>query len=91
MDAGFHGGNGLRAAHTGHIWSTFVIPRLLYGLEVQLFKKKDIANLERFQRHCLKKFQGLSDNTSNSVSLALLGILPIEALLHKNLLNILSI
>ena len=56
--------------------------------KVQLLKKKDIANLERFQRHCLKLFQGLPDNTSNSVSLALLGILPIEALLHKNLLNI---
>ena len=87
MGAGFHGDSRLRAAQNGHIWSTFVIPRLLYGLEVQLLKKKDIANLERFQRHCLKQFQGLPDNTSNSVSLALLGILRIEALLHKNLLD----
>lgn len=39
MGAGFHGGNGLRAAQNGHIWSTFVIPRLIYRLEVQLFKK----------------------------------------------------
>ena len=87
MGAGFHWGNGLRAAQNGHIWSTFVIPRLLYGLKVQLLKKQDIANLERFQRHCLKQFQVLPDNTSNSVSYALFGILPIEAMLHKNLLN----
>ena len=65
----------------------FVIPRLLYGLDVQLLKKKDIENLEKFQRQCLKQIQGLSDNTSNSACLALLGILPIETILHKNLLS----
>ena len=36
---------------------------------------------------CLKQIQGLPDNTSNSACLALLGILPIEVVLHKNLLN----
>ena len=65
----------------------FVIPRLLYGLDVQLLKKKDIENLEKFQRQCLKQIQGLPDNTSNSACLALLGILPIETILHKNLLS----
>ena len=64
-----------------------VIPRLLYGLDVQLLKKKDIENLEKFQRQCLKQIQGLPDNTSNSACLALLGILPIETILHKNLLS----
>ena len=56
VGAGFHRGNGLRAAQDGHIWYTLDIPRLLYGLEVQLLKKTDIANLERFQSHCLKQF-----------------------------------
>ena len=87
MGAGFHGGNGLRAAQNGHVWSIFIIPRLLYGLDVQLLKKKDFDNLEKFQRQCLKQIQGLPDNTSNSACLALLGILPIEVVLHKNLLN----
>ena len=41
----------------------FVIPRLLYGLDVQLLKKKDIENLERFQR----QVQGLPDNRILSV------------------------
>ena len=87
MGAGLHGGGGLKATLNGHIWSTFVIPRFLYGLEVQLLKNKDIENLEKFQRKCLKQIQGLPDNTSNTACLALLGILPVEVLLHKNLLN----
>ena len=61
----------------------FVIPRLLYGLDVQLLKKKDIENLERFQRQCLRQVHGLSDNTSNSDCSALLGIPAIETILHK--------
>ena len=40
MGAGFHGGGGLKAAKNGHIWSTSVIPRLLYGVECQLLTKK---------------------------------------------------
>ena len=87
MGAGLHGGSGLKATQNGHIWSIFIIPRLLYGIEVQLLNRKDIQNLEKFQRKCLKQIQGLPDNTSNSACLALLGILPLESILHKNLLN----
>ena len=77
-------GSWLKATQNGHIWSTFVIPRLLYGLEIQLLKRK---NLEKFQRKCLKQIQGLPDNTSNHTCLACLVILPLEPILHKNLLN----
>ena len=42
----------------------------LYGLGVQLLKNKDIENLEKFQRKCLKQIQGLPDNTSNTACLA---------------------
>ena len=88
MRAGFHGGGGLKAAKNGHIWSTFVIPRLLYGVECQLLKKKDIESLEKFQRKCLKQLQGLPDNTSSSACLGLLGILPVESVIHNTLLNL---
>ena len=88
MGAGLHGGGGLKATLGGHIWSTFVIPRLLYGLEALLLKQKDIDSLEKFQRKCLKQIQGIPDNTSNSACLALLGILPIKDILNKNLLNL---
>ena len=36
MGVGFHGGSGLKKAQNDHVWSMFVIPRLLYGLDVQL-------------------------------------------------------
>ena len=49
--------------------------------------KKDIECLERFQRQCLKQIQGLPDKTANTICLALLGILPLEAVLHKNALT----
>ena len=86
--AGLHWGGGLKATLGGHIWSTFVIPRLLYGLEALLLKQKDIDSLEKIQRKCLKQIQGIPDKTSNSACLTLLGILPIKDILNKNLLNL---
>ena len=87
MGAGFHGGGGLKPSQNGYIWSTFVVPRLLYGLESILLSKKDVECLEKFQRKCLKQIQGLPDKTANSISLALLGVLPLDVVVHKNALT----
>ena len=86
---GFSWERGLKPSQNGYIWSTFVVPRLLYGLEALLIKKKDIECLERFQKRCLKQIQGLPDKTLNTICLALLGVLPLEAVLHKMLLPLL--
>ena len=88
MRAGFNSVNGLKTCLNGHIWSTFVVPRLVYGLEVLTLQRKDIENLEMFQRKSLRQIQGLPDKTSNSITLALLGILPLETVIHKNALNL---
>ena len=88
MGAGFHSVNGLKTCLNGHIWTTFVVPRLVYGLEILSLKKNDIEHLEKFQRKSLRQIQGLPDKTSNSISLALLGILPLESVIHKNSLNL---
>ena len=40
MGAMFYGDGGLKALQNGHVWSTFVVPRLVYGLEVILLRKK---------------------------------------------------
>ena len=84
MGAGFHGGGGLKLSQTGYIWSTFVVPRLLYGLGSILLSKIDEKCPEKFQRNCLKQIQGLPDKTANSICVPLLGILPLDAmpLLH---------
>ena len=84
LGAGFHSGNGLKVSLNGFLWSTFVLPRMIYGLEALLLRKKDFESLEKFQRKSLKQIQGLPDKTPNSVLLALLGISPVEVAIHKN-------
>ena len=88
MGAGFHSGNGLKVSLNGFLWSIFVLPRMIYGLEALLLRKKDFESLEKFQRKSPKQIQGLPDKTPNSVVLALLGIPPVEVAIHKNSLNL---
>ena len=88
MGAGFHSGNGLKVCLNGFLWSTFIVPRFTYGLEVLTLTKKDIEMLEKFQRKSLKQIQSLPDKTPNVVTLGLLGILPVEAVIDKNALNL---
>ena len=72
----------------GSLWSTFIVQRITYGLEVLTLTKKDIEMLEKFQRKSLKQIQSLPDKTPNVVTLGLLGILPVEAVIDKNALNL---
>ena len=74
MGAGFHSVNGLKTSCNGHLWSTFVVPRVIYGLETLSLMKKDIENLEKLKRKSLRQIQGLPDKTPNWITLALLGV-----------------
>ena len=65
----------------------YVVPRLIYGLEVHNLRKKDILQLEAFQRRCLKQLQSMPSRT-DTVSLALLGMLPINVCIEKNILSL---
>ena len=65
-----------------------MVPRLLYGLEVLELTGKDINVFEQYQRKSLKQIQSLPDKTNNSAALALLGILPLECVIRKNMLNL---
>ena len=88
MGAGLHSGNGLTKPLCAYLWSTYVIPRVVYGLEVQKLSRTDMESLEKFQRKCLRQIQGLPDKTPNCVTLSLLGIPPVELIIHKNILNL---
>ena len=61
MGAGFHSVNGLKTCLNGFIWNTFVVPRLIYGLEFMTLKKGEIGCLEKFQRKSLRQIQGLPE------------------------------
>ena len=91
MGAGFHSVNGLKTSQNSHIWSIFVVPRIVYGLEVLLPNKKEFECLEKFQRQSVRQIQGLPDKTPNSITLALLGMLPLKIVIHKNVLTCLWI
>jgi hypothetical protein len=50
MGFGFHDTNGIDAVTSYKIYHTYVLPRLIYGLEVLPLKKKHVENLESFHR-----------------------------------------
>ena len=60
------------------MWMKYVTLRVIYGLEVLNLKKKDIAQLEAFQRRCMKQRQALPTKTSDTAALPLMGALPIS-------------
>ena len=61
---------------------------LIYGMEVHNLRKKDLQQLEAFQRRNLKQLQVLPICASDTASLALLGMLPVGACIEKNVLTL---
>ena len=87
MGAGMHGCNGLSPVISYSMWTTFVIPRILHGLEMLDVRKKDLQALETFQRKTLKHLQGLPQNTATAAVYHLLGAIPVEGLLDQRFLS----
>ena len=46
MGAGVYGGSGLSPVVSAHLWKTYVIPRVIYGLEVLSYTLSDLQCLE---------------------------------------------
>lgn len=86
--AGLHSGNGLKQSICAKLWSSEIVPRMTYGLETLDVKQNQMCKLEAFQRKCLKQIQGLPDKAPNSSVLALLGIAPVEIIIHKTQLTL---
>ena len=79
LGSGMHGKNGISPAITYQLWITFVIPRLLHGIELLDIRKTDVEKLEIYQRKVLKQLQTLPLNTPSVAVLSLLGAKEIEA------------
>ena len=67
---------------------TYVMPVLVYGLEVVLPKQKHLDTLKRFNRKFLKLILSLPLNVADPAVYILTGTLPVEAVLHKGVLEI---
>ncbi|KAH3777677.1 hypothetical protein DPMN_179125 [Dreissena polymorpha] len=86
MPTGFHGAGGLDIPTMLHIMKMFVIPILLYGLEVILPKQTLMDQLELCQTRILKQLFMLPTNTSDIAVYALSGLLPVPIQIHKRAL-----
>ena len=69
MSAGFHDKTGIKQSLKADMWRKYVMQRLIYGLEVQNLRKKDIQLLETFQIRCTKQLQRLPLKTLHSAAL----------------------
>ena len=87
MGAGFHGLNGINPTVSAHLIRIYVLPRLLYGLDVINLSTSDIKNLDSFYLKLLKQIQHLPPRTANSASLLLLGRIPISGEIDKKILK----
>jgi hypothetical protein len=91
MSSGLHGTNGIDPTTSCNIYKFYVLPRLLYGLDILALKTRDIEKLNRFHKDTLRQFQSLPKRAAIPSVYLLLGALPIEAELHKRQLSFLYI
>ena len=89
MNSGYRGTNGLSPATSFQIYKTYVLPRLLYELEILPLNKTHIASLEKFHKNSLRILQSLPERTATAAVYLLLGALPVEAEIHNKQLSLL--
>ena len=79
MSAGLHGDNGLDPVTSISIMKTYILPILIYSLEVLQPRNSNIHKLEQFQKSLIKRILSLPKNAPEPVLYIISGILPIEA------------
>ncbi|VDI70276.1 Hypothetical predicted protein [Mytilus galloprovincialis] len=89
ISVGLNGQEGLNPITAYKIYQAYVLPRLLYGLEVLSLNATQMSDLEQFHLKTLRCFQSLPIRTSSAAVYMLIGALPIEAELHKRQLSLL--
>lgn len=87
MSAGLHGENGLEPVTSLHLYQIYVLPVLLYGMEVVFPRPKYIEVLEKFNKQNLKHIMSLPVTTADPAVYILSGNLPVEAMIHQRVLN----
>jgi hypothetical protein len=88
MGAGLHGLNGLSPITSHKLYTTYVLPRLLSGMETITLNQTELNALEHFHRSTLRQIQNLPPRTAIPGIYILLGALPLEAELDKRRLTL---
>ena len=86
--ARLHRENGLDPESALHMFQIYVLPVLLYGLEVSVPTKPNLELVERFLKATLKQILSLPINTATPSVYNISGILPVEALIHKKVFSL---
>lgn len=89
MKSGMHGSNGLGPMVSYKLYQSYVLPRLLYSIEVLSLTKAEMKMLADFHVDLLRKIQALPSGTALAAVHLLLGALPMEEELHKRQLSLL--
>ena len=87
LSTGLHGENGLDVETSLHLLKIYVLPVLLYGLEIILPPNKYLNELEMFHKKILKQILSVPQNTADPAVYILSGFLPIKEQLHIKVLN----
>ena len=86
MGAGLDGENAGNPRVSISLWSTYVLPRLAYGLDVLTLSKIEIQKTQ-YHKWFLKQVMHLPERMADSAVYLLSGQLPLVADLHKQVLG----
>jgi hypothetical protein len=88
MGAGLHGLNGVNPKVAIHHIQIYVMPRLLYGLEITTLRHNEIQKLEIYlKKLLLKQVQNLPERTANEATYLMMGRIPVVGESHKRILK----
>ena len=90
MGIGLHGKNGLDPSTSLKLISTYVTPRLTYGLNATVLTKAQTQLMSQYHRTLIRQVQGLPRNASTTSIYLLSGTLPLEAILDLGSLALLG-
>ena len=88
MGAGLHGENGVDPEAAISLLNTYVLPVLLFGLEVIVPSGKALDILERHYKRLLKQILSLPSTATDPAIYLLSGMLPVKAVLLKRILSL---
>ncbi|MES9884980.1 MAG: reverse transcriptase family protein [Sedimenticola sp.] len=88
MASGLHGENGLDPETSLHLMQTYILPVLIYGMEVILPKVKLVDKLEIVNKKFLKQILSLPTTVANPAVYILSGTIPVEGTIHKRALTL---
>ena len=87
MGAGLHGLNGVNPKVAIHLIQIYVMPRLLYGLEITSLRQNEMQKLESYLKKLIKQVQNLPERTANEATYLMMGRITVIGELHKRILK----